>query len=61
MLHRRYGHMSDRKRKETQQIVGGVPVPHGEDCTCGRCESWGRVYSTHVKPDTNVGTLDDNL
>ncbi len=43
-LHRRYGHMSDRRITNTQILVGGAIPTHGAKCPCRSCGDWERVY-----------------
>lgn len=43
-LHRAYGHIAKRSVRKTQKAMGGVPMPHDEECPCAECGDWERVF-----------------
>lgn len=50
-IHRRFGHLSKRLIRKTQEAMDGVPLPHGPDCPCSECGDWERVFLDDVDPD----------
>lgn len=42
-LHRTYGHMAKRTIAKTARMVGGEPIPHGDDCLWSCCGDWFNV------------------
>lgn len=48
-LHRAYGHLADRKLRETQRVMGGVDPEHGAKCPCGECNDWDRAFMDDVE------------
>jgi hypothetical protein len=61
-LHRAYGHLAKRSVRKTQKAMGGVPMPHDDECPCAECGDWERVFLDDFDAQAGlVASLADTL
>lgn len=55
LLHRRFGHLGDRRIKATQALAGGEVPGHPATCRCRECVEWVMVLASDDDDQSSLG------